>query len=79
MNVIRPRMNPYEELANAIVLQAIKDYRRLWHWEKDDHVKHELIHFFYSHWFFVLTKLDPTYLVEKLEEEADAKREKKHR
>ena len=44
MNVIRPRMNPYEELANAIVLQAIKDYRRLWHWTKDDHVKQELIH-----------------------------------
>ena len=79
MNVIRPLMNPYEELANAIVLQAIKDYRRLWHWTKDDHVKHELVRFFYSEWFSILTKLDPTYLIEKLEEEADAQREKKHR
>ena len=74
MNVIRPRMNPYEELANAIVLQEIKDYRRLWHWRKDDPVKQELIQFFYSRWFAILTKLDPIYLVEKLEEEADAKR-----
>jgi hypothetical protein len=72
-------MNPYEELANAIVLQAIKDYRRLWHWKKDDHVKHELIHFFYSEWFAILTKLGPTYLIEKLEEESNAKRRLYHR
>ena len=74
MNVIRPRMNPYEELANAIILQAINDYRRLWIYTKDDSEKSELIQFFYSHWFFILTKIDPDWLVDVLEREADAKR-----
>ena len=79
MNVIRPRMNPYEELANAIILQAIKDYRNLWHWTKDDHVKCELIQFFNSQWFAILTRLDPEWLIERLESEADGKRKKVNR
>lgn len=79
MNVIRPRMEPYEELANAVVMQAIKDYRRLWHWTKNDCAKKEIILFFHSKWFAILTKLDPVYLIEKLEEEADAQRIKNNR
>ena len=72
-------VDPYELLANGIVERAVEDYRNLWNWTKDDQAKRELIHFFYSEWFSVLTKLDPTYLIEKLEEEADAKRKKIHR
>lgn len=72
-------VDPYELLANGIIERAIEDYRNLWNWTKDDYAKRELINFFYSEWFSVLTTLDPKYLIEKLEEEADAKREKKHR
>ena len=68
-------VDPYELLANAIVEQAVKEYRELWHWKKDDYAKKELIDFFFSDWFSVLTKLNPKYLVEKLEEEANAQRQ----
>lgn len=67
-------VDPYELLANAIVERAVDDYRNLWNWTKDDYAKRELISFFYSEWFSVLTTLDPVYLIEKLEEEANAKR-----
>ena len=70
-------VDPYELLANGIVERAVEDYRNLWNWKKDDYAKQELIHFFYSEWFSILTTLDPKYL--KLEEEADAKRKKIHR
>ena len=51
-------MNPYEELANAIVLQAVKDYRLT-----DDEA--ELA----EGWFGVLSKVDPEYLIRKLRKE----------
>ena len=70
-----PSVDPYELLANAIVEQAVKEYRELWNWTKDDYAKKELIDFFFSDWFSVLTKLDPKYLVEELEEEANVKRQ----
>ena len=68
-------VDPYELLANAIVEQAVKEYRELGNWKKDDYAKKELIDFFFSDWFAVLTKLDPKYLVEELEEEANVKRQ----
>ena len=70
-----PSVDPYELLANAIVEQAVKEYRELWNWKKDDYAKKELIEFFFYDWFAVLTKLDPKYLVEELEEEANVKRQ----
>ena len=72
-------VDPYELLANGIIERAVEDYRRLWNWTKDDYAKKELIHFFYSEWFSILTTLDPKYLIEKLEEEANAKRRLHHR
>ena len=66
--------DPYERLANAIVERAIEDYRKLWCWTKYHYAKQEILSFFYSEWFFILTKIDPDWLVEKLEEEANAKR-----
>ena len=51
-------MNPYEELANAIVLQAVKDYRLT----DDEAELAEIERFFRSGWFGVLSKVDPEYL-----------------
>lgn len=71
-------MDPYEKLANAIIYQAIEDYRKLWN-IGDCRQKREIIDFIYSEWFSILTKADPDWLVEKLEEEERAKREEVHR
>lgn len=69
-------VDPLELLANGIVLQAISDYRRLWNWRKTDYAKRELIEFFHSEWFALLTKIDPEWLIERLEKEADAERKR---
>ena len=58
-------MNPYEELANAIVLQAVKDYRLT----DDEAVLAEIERFFRSGWFGVLSKVDPEYLIRNLRKE----------
>lgn len=55
----------YEELAEAIVLRAVSDYREsnnldtLW----------EIEQFFRSEWFKVLTKIDGKYLIHVLRKE----------
>ena len=53
-------LDPYENLAQAIILQAVKDYRLT-----DD----ECERFFRSGWFGVLSKVDPEYLIKKLRKE----------
>lgn len=58
-------MNPYEELANAIVLQAVKDYRLT----DDETELAEIERFFRSGWFGVLSKVDPEYLIRNLRKE----------
>lgn len=58
-------MDPYEELANAIVLQAVKDYRNA-ELQQD---RNEIERFFRSDWFGVLTAIDPEALIHKLKEE----------
>lgn len=58
-------MNPYEELANAIVLQAVKDYRLT----DDEAELVEIERFFRSGWFGVLSKVDPEYLIRNLRKE----------
>ena len=68
--------DPYERLANAIIERAVKDYRKLWHFNKDNYAKLEIIHFFNSQWFAILTRVNPEWLIEKLEEEANARRKK---
>lgn len=72
-------VDPYEKLAIAIVVRAANDYRMLWNFKKTDYAKRELIEFFHSEWFFILTKLNPDWLIEELEKEADAKRKKVNR
>jgi len=69
-------MNPYEKLANAIILRAVEDYRaaleRLSSFPDDREVlviESEVKQFFRSKWFSVLTTLDPEMLIRKLNEE----------
>lgn len=69
-------MDPYERLANAIILQAVKDWRgamvRL-RKRPNNHdaewIRNETEKFFLSGWFGVLTKLDGKALLRKLKEE----------
>lgn len=58
-------MDPYQELANAIVLQAVKDYRL--HDNEQELARIE--RFFRSDWFSVLTNVDPKILITKLRKE----------
>lgn len=58
-------MDPYESLANTVVLQAVKDYRNAE--RQSDIDKLEL--FFRSGWFGVLTSINPEILISKLREE----------
>lgn len=73
------KLDPYEELANAIVLQAVKDYRdavrKLSRGRKNDaaqQTKDECLRFFRSVWFSQLTEVDPEFLIRKLDEEVRA-------
>lgn len=58
-------MNPYEELANAIVLQAVKDYRL----HDDEQELASIERFFRSGWFGTLTSINPKMLISKLRKE----------
>lgn len=69
-------MDSYEKLANAIVLQAAKDYRtalkRVARHPKDRDglaAKKECERFFRSGWFGILTGIDPEMLMRKLQME----------
>lgn len=69
-------MDSYERLANAIVLQAAKDYRtalkRVARRPKDWDglaTKNECERFFRSGWFGILTGIDPEMLMRKLQME----------
>ena len=56
---------PYENLANAIVLQAVKDYRL----HDDEQELDSIERFFRSGWFSVLTSINPEMLISKLRKE----------
>lgn len=64
---------PYENLANAIIIQAAKDYRKALrqlrrnpYYASAVYTKHEVEQFFRSQWFQLLTNVDPEYLIEEL-------------
>ena len=72
--------DPYENLANAIVLQAVKDYRDAIKRLKKKSSKQvamadamECERFFRSGWYKTLTSVDGEYLITKLREEAKPK------
>ena len=58
-------MNPYKNLANAIILQAAKDYRLT----DDEQQLQEIECFFRSGWFGVLSKVDTEFLIKELRKE----------
>lgn len=66
-------MNPYRELAQAIIVQAVKDYRKALcdlkknsKYEPARMVKAECEQFFRSKWFSLLTELDGEALMNAL-------------
>ena len=72
-------INPYEGLANGIILQAVKDYRstirKLSKGRKNqaaEQMKGENLRFFRSPWFKALTDVDAEFLIRKLDEEVEA-------
>lgn len=69
----------YENLANAIILQAVKDYRVALKCLKVNPRnktaladKEEIERFFRSEWFSVLTSVDGKMLIRSLQMEVDA-------
>ncbi len=70
----------YQKLANAIILQAVKDfraaYRRLKRFPKDRAAQSEvrdITKFFCSHYFEVLTTLNGPFLLQKIIDEMEGK------
>jgi len=66
----------YERLANAIILQAVKDYRNALKRlkkhpqnEKALNTKREVERFFRSDWYASLTTVNPEMLITKLKKE----------
>lgn len=69
--------DPYEKLANAIVVQAVSDYRAaLQKVRKNPKNKDDLDEalqierFFRSQWYQTLTSVDGEYLIDRLRKEA---------
>ena len=72
----RPELDPYQELANAIVVMAAKDYRhalRIQRRNPDSQAAKikidEIERFFRSDWYRLLTDVDGEMLIKKLREE----------
>ena len=68
--------NPYEKLANAIILQAVSDYRAVLKKVKKNPKNRDAIDealqiekFFRSEWYQVLTSVDGEYLIDRLRKE----------
>ena len=65
----------WEDLANAIIIQAVKDYKiayqRLLRHPESNGAQEEvrkLERFFYGRWYSQLTDVDPYYLLNRLKE-----------
>lgn len=72
-------LSPYEALGNAVVLQAVKDYREAVHKlsrgkrnTNAESTKQECERFFQSPYFNVFTQLDGKALLSQLEKEVSA-------
>lgn len=76
--------NPYEELANAVIIQACEDYKRAYACylrnpesaERTKQQLEELEFFFRSDWYKTLTELDGEYLMQRLQEEVRSQQKK---
>ena len=72
-------MNPFEELANAVVIQAAKDYTKALKTlksyprdEKSKVMKNDCERFFRSSWYKTLTSVDGEFLMRTLQKEVAA-------
>ena len=68
----------YESLANAIIVQAVLDYRAVYRvLQKNPHDRtcqaqaKQLKNFFHSRWFRTLTSVDAEYLIRQVEKEIE--------
>lgn len=68
--------DPYEKFANAIILQAVNDYRETLRKVRKNPQNREALNnalqierFFHSEWYQILTPVDGEYLINKLREE----------
>ncbi len=69
-DVVIDSHDPWENLANAIILQAANDYLASPEKRKREYVHlDEVINFFHSDWFGILTQVNPDYLLEQLDKE----------
>jgi len=70
---------PCENLASAIILCAVQDYRKTLRTlarfpdrREVSKEKSSILEFFRSGWYRTLTSIDPEFLIRKLDEEAAA-------
>ena len=72
----------YDDLANAIVVQAVNDYRRALNgkginkdngYRPPEYVIREVERFFRSSYFRILTKVNGEYLIDQLKKEHEEK------
>ncbi|ECC0657005.1 hypothetical protein HCZ39_11790 [Listeria monocytogenes] len=71
---------PYQDLANAIILMAVKDYRdalkklmKRPRYGPAQDMKNEVERFFRSDWYRELTSVDGNVLIKKLQAEVSEK------
>ncbi len=72
----------YTDLANAIIVRAVKDYKRTLRKlkrnpknKKAEKDLKELESFFFSEWYRILTDLDASYLIRKIRERVEGIKE----
>ncbi len=56
----------YRKLANAIVLQAVEDYREVGNTIKGRRIKRKIENFFHTPFFGLITDIDPDDLIKHL-------------
>ena len=64
-------INPYQLLAEAIILRAVADYRKALKYDCRG-IKRNCERFFRSEWFSILTDLDGESLIQRLRAEVKA-------
>ena len=79
-DVLMTDVDPYVALANGIVLQACKDYRKYYRLhlrtyrigDKPNEKLAELEKFFRSEWYKTLTSVDGEYVMKRIREDVKA-------
>lgn len=78
-----PKLYTAEELANAIIIKAVEDYRKamkdLWLYPRSVNARHTIVEcesFFKSPYFNTLTSVDGVWLIYKLKQEFETKTRK---